>query len=147
MPCLSCNNCFLKGNCVQDNNDSMGLIKEKILEADLIILGSPVFAHNVSGDMKTFIDRISYWLHVFRLANKKSITITTSASNGNINVNNYLSKILTMLGSQNILDIKITTMIPNLLNDTEFMKDELINYVDLICNELNDFACISTEIQ
>ncbi|WP_234124278.1 flavodoxin family protein [Clostridium hydrogenum] len=145
--CLGCNNCFSKGYCVQDTKDDMSIIKKKMIEADLIILGSPVYAHNVSGDMKIFIDRISYWLHIFKLANKKSITITTSASNGNIYVNNYLKEMLTSMGTSNVLDIEVTIGAPNLLEDDEFMEEEVLNYVNVIASELNNFVWISTKSQ
>lgn len=146
-PCLGCNNCFYKGYCVQDNKDDMGIIKEKMLEADLIILGSPVYAHNVSGDMKIFIDRVSYWLHIFKLANKQSLTITTSASNGNTYVNNYLNKMLSYMGATNIINIEVTTASPNLFEDNGFMEDEVSNYVNLINSKLSDPIYVSTELQ
>ncbi|PJI09180.1 MULTISPECIES: flavodoxin family protein [Clostridium] len=146
-PCRGCNNCFFKGYCTQDDKDDMNVIKEKMLNANLIILGSPVYAHNVSGDMKIFIDRLSYWLHIFKLSNKKFVTITTSSSNGNIYVNDYLKKVLSFMGAVDILDIEVTTMSPNLFHDDEFMQNEVTSYVDLICNELNSSTYISTELQ
>lgn len=130
--CLSCDNCFENGICIQDKKDDMFKIKAMIENANFIILGSPVFAHNVSGDMKTFIDRISYWLHIYKLNNKFSGTITSSTSNGNLYVNNYLKKMLTMMGTQNIFDIEFTTVDPNLFEDKNFMINELNSYIELI---------------
>lgn len=144
LPCLSCNNCFINGQCNQDKLDDMKIIKEKMVQADLIIFGSPVFAHNISGDMKIFIDRISCWLHIFKLAKKRSITISVSSNNGNIFVNDYLKYILDSLGANNFLDIEITE---NLFDNKDFIENEINTYVNLIYNELNNNTFIASKSQ
>lgn len=96
--CLSCNTCFQTGICKQRNLDDMELLKNYLIESDFIMLGSPVFAHNISGDMKTFIDRISYWMHMFRLAGKKCFVFSTCGTNGIETVTSYLNKCGTYLG-------------------------------------------------
>ena len=65
--CRGCLNCFINGICPLDKKDNFCKIKEKIKESDFIILGSPVYFHNVSGWMKTFIDRLTY------LSDRKSV--------------------------------------------------------------------------
>ncbi|ARP41486.1 NADPH-dependent FMN reductase [Geobacillus thermodenitrificans] len=97
---LGCKNCFNKGFCNQDKieNDDMALLKAKMLEADFLILSSPVYSHNVSGDTKTFIDRISYWCHLLRLAGKPGLVIASASSNGAHFVIDYLEKIFRYLG-------------------------------------------------
>ena len=64
--CRGCGKCFDEGLCPQDQEDSMEYIRKKILEADLIVLLSPVYLNNVSGAMKTFLDRIGSWVHTLR---------------------------------------------------------------------------------
>ncbi|OPD23759.1 hypothetical protein AL710_05985 [Clostridium botulinum] len=96
--CLSCNNCFFNGECFQDKNDDMTTIKSKMLDSDFIILASPVYLHNVSGDMKVFIDRISYWSHLLRLSGKAGIVIATSTGNGLDLTTKYLHKVMTYMG-------------------------------------------------
>lgn len=54
--CHACMDCRGKGKCVQ--NDDMGkIIIPKLLESDVIILGTPVYFNNVSSQMKAFMDR------------------------------------------------------------------------------------------
>lgn len=54
--CVGCNKCLFNTECsIQD--DDMPALCEKMLEADGIIFGSPNYFSNVSGRMKTFIDR------------------------------------------------------------------------------------------
>ncbi len=55
--CIGCRTCSKdgKGKCFQ--NDDFENIIAKIIESDIIILGSPVYWGNVSAIMKNFIDR------------------------------------------------------------------------------------------
>ena len=54
--CRGCKNCFNTGKCPLDLKDSGKLLKDSMIEADFIIFLSPVYAHNVSGDIKNIID-------------------------------------------------------------------------------------------
>ena len=96
--CLGCNSCFYNGKCHQDNNDDMEVIKSKILNSDFIIFASPVYMHNVSGDMKIFIDRISYWTHLLKLSGKVGVAVATSTGNGLEITTNYIHKVMAYLG-------------------------------------------------
>lgn len=71
--CRGCGKCFDEGLCPQDQEDSMEYIRKKILEADLIVLLSPVYLNNVSGAMKTFLDRIGSWVHTLALSGKMGL--------------------------------------------------------------------------
>jgi multimeric flavodoxin WrbA len=54
-PCKEYLGCFRDGNCVI--RDDMDAIYPKLLEADLVILASPVFFYGVSAQAKALIDR------------------------------------------------------------------------------------------
>ncbi len=54
-PCKGCRMCAKTGQCVI--KDDYAGIKEKLLETDGIILVSPNYMHNVSAQMKAFLDR------------------------------------------------------------------------------------------
>ncbi|MDY4117341.1 flavodoxin family protein [Blautia sp. HCP3S3_D9] len=96
--CRGCKKCFDTGKCPLDVKDSGKLLKDSMLEADVIILLSPVYAHNVSGDIKNIIDRLSYWLHLFPLLGKPGIIITTTDTNGHIPVEDYLEHTICLWG-------------------------------------------------
>lgn len=104
-PCIGCEKCFISGLCPLDKTDEAGELKDKILSADMVIFASPVYAHNVSGDMKIFIDRISYWLHNMKLNRKYAAVISTTASNGHLTVISYLEKIMLTLGAKILFKI------------------------------------------
>lgn len=54
--CLGCNGCMRnQGVCVQ--KDDMQEIREKMLEADVIVLASPIYFYSMTAQMKAMIDR------------------------------------------------------------------------------------------
>lgn len=55
--CLGCNYCKTSGgNCITKDDGQM--VAEKVLEADVVIFGSPVYWWGVTSQMKAAIDRI-----------------------------------------------------------------------------------------
>lgn len=54
-PCLACYGCRNTHLCVQ--KDDMGEILEKMVQADIIVLATPVYFYSLSGQLKTLIDR------------------------------------------------------------------------------------------
>ena len=56
-PCLGCQYCFgHDGQCVQ--KDDMAQLLEKVDQADLLVLASPIYWFDVSAQLKCFIDRL-----------------------------------------------------------------------------------------
>lgn len=54
-PCLGCYGCAKTGRCVQ--RDDMEAILEKLIQADAIVLATPVYFYSMDAQMKMFIDR------------------------------------------------------------------------------------------
>lgn len=54
-PCAACYSCGNGHNCVQQ--DGMAEILEKVMEADVIVLATPVYFYSMAAQMKIFIDR------------------------------------------------------------------------------------------
>ena len=124
--CVGCLNCFHIGHC--NVKDDMECLKNELESSDLIIIASPVFAHNVTGNLKNIIDRLTFWVHLMHLKGKIGVNIVVSSSNGNSFVSNYLSKIMEYLGLSVLAKISITY-------DT--MSEEAINSViDVISKNL-----------
>ena len=57
-PCIGCNTCFLReGNrCAQD--DGMTQIYGKLMEADTVVIASPVYFYGISAQLKAVVDRL-----------------------------------------------------------------------------------------
>ena len=56
--------------------DGMQELHQKILDADAIILMSPVYIASIPGQVKTFIDRCRTFVHDFRLQDKVATAMT-----------------------------------------------------------------------
>ena len=56
--CLACEYCHTKGDgkCVQQ--DDMQEVYELLAEAEMLVIASPIYYHNLSGQLKCAIDRI-----------------------------------------------------------------------------------------
>ena len=55
-PCLGCNACF-KTNGVCAQKDDMTFIYEKMIQADMLVIASPVYFYGISAQLKAVIDR------------------------------------------------------------------------------------------
>jgi len=91
-PCDGCMTCQQSGEC--RIKDDMQRIYEKILAADGIILGSPVYFWSISSQAKTLMDRtyaLRYPYH--RLENKVGGAIVVAGRRGSVNalsvINNF----------------------------------------------------------
>ena len=79
--CLACNVCGMNGPCVQ--KDDFTSLRKELLEADLIVLATPIYYFGVSAQLKTVIDRF-YSINTM-IGGKKSVFIATMG-NPNIQV-------------------------------------------------------------
>jgi len=78
-PCRSCWACRENGCCVVD--DSMAaVIIPKLLDADAIVVGSPVYFNNVTAQLKAFIDRT--WSIRGKLTNKVGAAVVVGRKYG-----------------------------------------------------------------
>lgn len=102
------NETFYKGIDKKDDIDDGSMIKHNLEDADFVIFCTPVYSHNVSGDIKILIDRLSYWGHIFKLLGKSGLTVTVADSNGFIQVDEYIDKILTGFGVDVIENVILT---------------------------------------
>lgn len=54
-PCRGCIHCGYEGPCVY--KDDVSLIKEKLLNADMVVFATPLYYYAMSAQLKTLIDR------------------------------------------------------------------------------------------
>lgn len=121
--CKGCWSCMRFGKCPLDKKDDMAFLKEKMLDSDIIIWGSPVYAMHVSGQMKIFLDRLASWYHTFRLAGKPGITVSTTAGAGLEEVHEYLKAVLNMAGVKVISSLETYGTLPEtLINPEDALK-------------------------
>lgn len=73
--CIGCYACRTLGKCFQ--NDDMESIIEEIIKADIIVFGTPIYFYNISGQLKTLIDRI---LPKYKEVKNKDIYLISSCA-------------------------------------------------------------------
>jgi multimeric flavodoxin WrbA/putative sterol carrier protein len=95
--CYGCGFCIEKGKCwIEDDHRT---IVNKLLAADGIILGSPVYVAHVTGQMKTFLDRSLAYGHKPRPTWKPGLAICVSAGLGETQTVEYLAGVLRIYGA------------------------------------------------
>lgn len=95
--CVGCGSCYKTGVCIyKDDIESLSL---SIAEADGVILGSPTYASNVSGQMKVIIDRGHFVMEQL-LHGKYAISVTTYENYGGRDSAKILNRLLSYSGSK-----------------------------------------------
>jgi multimeric flavodoxin WrbA len=79
-PCRGCEICIKRGTCVSD--DPFMEIEEKLKSADAIVLSSPVYLRQISGILKTTIDRTCSHYHRPILVGKPILSCVTTMESG-----------------------------------------------------------------
>ena len=140
LECIECHQCFTRGECPIDQKDDMPIIRRKMLESDLIIWISPVYLNNLSGAMKTYIDRITSWVHTLHLLGKIGVVITVTDRSGQEFVSFYLKNILRLMGCNVIGEYKFVK-VENV--DIEYKLEEIID--DITSSIINESQYKSTD--
>lgn len=94
--CMACGGCFRNGDsqCVV-KNDPVNEYIDKMIEADGIILGTPVHYSAIGGTMKSFLDRAFYAISSDKLRHKVGAAVVAVRRSGGVptfnQLGNYLS--------------------------------------------------------
>lgn len=132
--CTGCENCLRNGIC--NINDEANIILNKMIEADGIIIGSPIYLRHIPGSLKNIFDRGCSWYHRSPVVGKPIIFVTTTQVTGAKELNKYFKDLSIQWGtvysgriSRNMFTLN------NQYSDKVFSKfkkyldrDNLINY-------------------
>lgn len=77
--CLGCGGCRKAGRCVFD--DAVNALADKLVQADGLVFGSPVFYAGISGQLKSFMDRLFYSRGA-QLSGKPSAAVVSARRGG-----------------------------------------------------------------
>lgn len=93
--CIACNYCREHGRCVF--NDSVNETAPKFADADGIIVGSPVYYANASGQVRSFLDRLFYsTAGTFRKEMKVGAAVISSRRAGSTTAFDEINKYFTI---------------------------------------------------
>lgn len=107
IPCTACEACSLDGICIHD--DDVPAILRRLQEADGIVLGSPVYIDNITGQMKVFLDRLADAIHYQLLGGVYGCAVSTTFESGGDDVVAYLNHVLNYLGVLSVGGIRVAT--------------------------------------
>ena len=96
LPCLACDTCHRKGRCPQ--RDEFEPIKEKLLEADGIVLASPNYIYSVSAQLKAFMDRCCGLVHCMAFEGKYGASVVTSGGGDEEPIAQFMNHFLITTG-------------------------------------------------
>ncbi|WP_342679316.1 flavodoxin family protein [Methanofollis sp. UBA420] len=80
-PCTGCERCKETKWCVIEG-DGWGDIAQRMLEAEVVVIGSPTYYYDVNGQMKNLIDRTYSLYHDRKLAGRNAVAVTVCADRG-----------------------------------------------------------------
>lgn len=140
--CIGCEHCLIKGGCVL--KDQAFDLMEKIKSSDGVILTSPVYMENVSGKLKTFLDRTCSWFHRPEIYGKPVLVMATTKGSGLKTTLKYLQRVAIQWGgfytsriSRNIatIDKKITeSECESFINHIGMRKEKYKPSLDALIN-------------
>lgn len=102
-PCLACKKCVCTNECVQD--DDFKWLSQKVLDADAIVIGSPVMYGNPSAFTKAFVERLWSLRHVKLLTQGKIGATAVVGWSFTNEVSKWLNYILMVSGIEVVGDV------------------------------------------
>jgi len=127
--CKGCEVCYKTGECII--KDDAEQLAQKMRDVDAVILGSPTYAENVTGLMKTFIDR-GHFVMEQALAHKYTIVVATGENYGKQEVAKILRKLVLYSGGRNCGSIALNVEFDKGLK----IDDKLQRKIENCCEKL-----------
>lgn len=133
-PCVGCMQCFQVSEKKCPVKDDIESIKNRLVCADGVILSSPVYAINITGQLKLVIDRLSYLFHRPEFVGKPFLNLTTTAGGGIKETLKYLKLVATGWGGDLVGSFSVTS--PLYFEESEFYNHEYHIKLDKKINTL-----------
>jgi multimeric flavodoxin WrbA len=109
--CRGCFSCFYNGENTCPHNESVQPITAAILDADVVVLASPVYGLDVSGQMKALLDHLCYmWVSHRpdpRMFRKVGLVVTTTAGMGLEHTAKTMRSSLRYWGAAKVMSLKM----------------------------------------
>ena len=105
-PCLGCYTCFKTDLSKCPHYRELEPLAEAMLEAELLILESPVYVYHATGQMMSFLDHFGTWWVVHRprpeMSGKQAVAIATAAGGGMKSTTKDMADSLEMWGIRKV---------------------------------------------
>lgn len=132
--CIGCCKCYKNGKCIF--NDDIEILSENIETADGIIIGSPTYASNISGQIKVIIDRGHFVMEQL-LHKKYAISVSTYENYGGKDTSKILNKLLSYSGA--IISRSLIIKVPFSTNPLSSLKiqNKVNKAIDKFYNDIH----------
>lgn len=95
--CIGCELCIRKTSQCFHKDDSQTILSQ-LVAADGLILASPVYVMNITGRLKSLIDKTASWIHRPPMVGKPMLSVAVTAGAGLKEVQGYLEKVAVQWG-------------------------------------------------
>lgn len=124
--CKGCNACQQSPQSPCIIEDDITKILKSVEKADVLVFATPVYVFNMSGQLKTFLDRL-HAVNYETLLNKKIVLLTTygdinETSAGVINVVHSLEMLSKYLGMKLIQNLNVSTYEKSVTDNAQAKK-------------------------
>jgi multimeric flavodoxin WrbA len=126
--CRGCRLCFEKGEEYCPLKDDRDVLMQKIATSDGVVFASPNYCFQVSGIMKTFLDRFGFSLHRPCYFGKAFTSIVTQGIGGGSQLVKYLDFVGGNLGFNVLKGICLTALDPRTEKDQQKMDQALARH-------------------
>jgi len=96
--CKGCYSCVKRGEEKCPIKDDRDMLISEMLDADGIILSSPVYSHMISASTKNFFERLGFFAHRPHFFNKYAMSLVTCSGYGAEHALEYMDKMLKVFG-------------------------------------------------
>ena len=127
--CVGCCKCYKNGKCIF--NDDIEKLSGNIETADGIIIGSPTYASNVSGQVKVIIDRGHFVIEQL-LFRKYAISVSTYENYGGKDTAKILNKLFYYSGAA----ISKSLVIKTPFSSNQFINPKFHNIINKATDKL-----------
>ena len=138
--CLGCNQCFSVDKTKCPHYEALTPITNALLEADLIILASPVYVYHATGAMKAFLDHYGYMWMAHRpeevMFKKQAVCVTTAAGAGMKSTNKDMADSLFFWGVAKTYKIGFAVRAVNWNGVTEKNKKKIESKVNAVAKSI-----------
>lgn len=139
--CLGCTTCFMKDETLCPHYEKLNPITKSMLEADLIILASPVYVYHASGAMKAFLDHYGYMWMVHRpeeaMFKKQAVVVSTAAGAGMKSTNKDMADSLFFFGVPKIYKLGYAVQATSYNEIKDSKKKKIENDLTSLAKKIN----------
>lgn len=134
--CTGCNTCQKSSQSQCVLKDDMQDIYKSVEKADILVFATPVYVFNMTGQLKTFLDRL-YAVDYNTLLNKKIVLLTTygdinEANSGVQNIVKSIAMLSKYLGMELIQNLNVSTYELQVYENDQYKKAAYALGVDIL---------------